>query len=170
MPVAGFVAAHNANDYLARYLQDARAAMSGTIPTVSNAMDVGAPSNFERLRQLLPGDRLHGLVRAVSVSDEQTIDAMRKVFGKSGYTADPHTAVGLETVDILRRKEGLGGPVVVMSTANPAKFPDTCRRATGVAPEEPEQLARLRELPSNKQLIEADTAKLAARVRTRLGL
>lgn len=168
MPVRGFVAAHNANDFFARYLQDARATPTGTIPTLSNAMDVGAPSNFERLQHLLPGDRVHALIRAASVSDMDTLEAMRRVFQKSGYTADPHTAVGLEVVSRLKAGGELDGPVIVMSTAHPAKFPDTCEKATGIRPQEPDQLARLKALPSTKQRIAADTAALATQVRARL--
>ena len=169
MPVGGFIAAHNANDFFARYLQDARASMSATVPTLSNAMDVGAPSNFERLKHLLPGSSMRPLIRGASVKDGETLAAMRRVFEETGYVADPHTAVGLDVVSRLRGKEALEGPVVVMSTAHPAKFPDTCIKATGRRPEEPEQLARLSTLPHTKTRIPADSSKLAALVQSKLG-
>lgn len=169
MPVGGFVAAHNANDFFARFLQDARAEMGQTIPTVSNAMDVGAPSNFERLKALLSPSKMHSLIQAASVSDEATLAAMGRIHRETSYLADPHTAVGLEVVAGMRKTGSLDGPVVVMSTAHPAKFPDTCFQATGAHPQEPDQLQRLRSMPSNKVLIDADVEILEQQVRNRLG-
>lgn len=170
MPVGGFVAAHNANDFFVRYLQDARASTAATIPTISNAMDVGAPSNFERLQHLLSPERMHSLIRAASVSDGDTLAAMKRIHDTTGYVADPHTAVGLEVVEGLQRNGVLDGPVVVMSTAHPAKFPETCHQATGHRPEEPVQLARLRDMPSTKRQIEPDMDRLGGEIRGRLAL
>ena len=58
-------------------------------------MDVGRPSNFERLRVMLLDDRMRRMIRGSSWSDEQTLASIRRVFEETGYIADPHTAVGL---------------------------------------------------------------------------
>ena len=168
MPVSGFIAAHNANDFFPRFLDDASSGFSATVRTVSNAMDVGAPSNFERLVALLPGRAMGEKVRGGSISDAETIRSMREVHDRTGYLADPHTAVGLSIVERLRTAGKLDGPVIVMSTAHPAKFPDTCAEAVGVPPEEPTRLAMLRDLPSDSMAVEADTASLGRLVSDRL--
>lgn len=139
LPLRGFLAAHNANDFFPRFLSKADAAFAPTRATLSNAMDVGAPSNFERLKSLLPAAQMRELIRGESVSDEQTLESMRRVYEESGYLADPHTAVALEAV----RRVNAPGPVAVLSTAHPAKFPETVREALGFEPEAPVRLAEL---------------------------
>lgn len=168
LPVAGFIAAHNANDFFPRYLEDSSSGFSETIRTVSNAMDVGAPSNFERLKALLPGNRMGATVRAGSISDPETVAAMRSVHDRTGYVADPHTAVGLSIAGGLRAEGKLDGPVIVMSTAHPAKFPDICAEAVGVPPEEPERLSMLHGRPSGSTPVEPDTGALGSLVSDRL--
>ena len=146
-PIAGFVAAHNANrafvDHLAGAAMDARP----TIPTPSNAMDVGAPSNFERLAALLDEPERRALILGETVTDDETRAAMRAVYDATGYVACPHTAVALEAA---RRRRGAfdDAPLLALSTAHPAKFPDEVERAIGVRPDEPAALAALRSRPS----------------------
>ena len=147
MPAARFVAAHNANAFFPGHLAGDPGAPGASVATRSNAMDVGAPSNFERLTHLLNPVALRRLVWGTSVSDAETLAAMRSVYDATGYVACPHTAVGLEATRRYRAACGADGPVVVLATAHPAKFPDTVRDALGFAPEEPEPLARLRASP-----------------------
>lgn len=139
MPAAGFLAAHNANDFFPRLLGGEDATFGSTVRTLSNAMDVGAPSNFERLDALLERTQLRRLIRGESVTDEDTITSMRRIYEQTGYVADPHTAVGPEAV--RRRRDELPEPTVVLSTAHPAKFPETVHRAIGFEPEAPVRLA-----------------------------
>ncbi len=136
-PISAFVAAHNANDGFARFLADGTAPTGPSRQTLSNAMDVGAPSNLERLRALVPD--LAGLVRAETVTDDETLATMRAVHDATGYVADPHTAVGLTAARRLRER-GDARPVVVLATAHPAKFPEAVARATGAAPPVPPAL------------------------------
>jgi threonine synthase len=105
-------------------------------------MDVGAPSNFERLRHLLGTDELRRLVRGERVDAATTYATMRRVYEETGYLADPHTAVGLEAAR-RRREAGVVGVIVVLSTAHPAKFDDIVRKAVGCAPTMPAALAAL---------------------------
>ncbi|CAN5892380.1 threonine synthase [soil metagenome] len=95
-----FVAAHNANHYFPDFLNATTEAYGfhPTIPTVSNAMDVGSPSNFERLYHLLPLKRLRDWVWGTTVTDEVTLARMKTVYDTYDYIACPHTAVGLEGV------------------------------------------------------------------------
>ncbi len=143
LPAAGFLAAHNANDFFPRYLSSEGAAFAPVIRTLSNAMDVGAPSNFERLRALLDRPALRRLIAAERVADDDTVASMRRVYEATGYVADPHTAVGLEAVRRRRERGEMQGPVAVLATAHPAKFPETVRAALGFEPEVPERLASL---------------------------
>lgn len=141
LPVRRFLAAHNANDFFPRFLKGRDAAMGDSVRTLSNAMDVGAPSNFERLQHLLQGEHMHSLIRGVSVSDNDTLHSMRRVQEETGYVADPHTAVGLEAVRRLRARTGDTDPMIVLATAHPAKFPETVEQALGFVPETPPRLA-----------------------------
>ena len=143
LPAAGFLAAHNANDFFPRYLAREDAAFAPTIRTFSNAMDVGAPSNFERLQALLSRSAMRRMISADRVADEDTLTSMRRVYEATGYVADPHTAVGLEAVRRRRERGEMQGPVVALATAHPAKFPETVRAALGFEPEVPERLAAI---------------------------
>jgi len=154
LPVRGFLAATNVNDVVPAYLLDGRFLPRPSAQTLSNAMDVGNPSNFERLEKLFGGDSkaMGRVIRGAAVTDERTLAMMREVHDRTGVFVDPHTAVGCAAAsDAL--KDGDGDPVIVLSTAHPAKFMDAVTRATGAEPEMPERLARCLALP-----------KLAARI------
>jgi threonine synthase len=112
------------------------------MPTLSNAMDVGDPSNLERIRWLYRDDvaALGRDVRAVSTDDADTRTCIAEVYERTGYVLDPHTAVAWSAA--RRTPGGGGGPVVVLATAHPAKFPEVVEEATGVEPELPDALAR----------------------------
>jgi len=78
-----------------------------------------------------------------SVTDAETLVTMRRVYEETGYVADPHTAVGLEAAQRFRRDSGEEAPIIVLSTADPAKFPETVQEALGIEPPMPERLSRL---------------------------
>ena len=143
LPVRRFLAAHNANDAFPRYLRGENVAFGASVRTLSNAMDVGAPSNFERLKTLLGDAAMRQMIIGDRVDDAATTASMRRVYETTGYVADPHTAVGLETVRRYRRTTGDEGAFVVMSTAHPSKLPETVTQALGFEPERPERLAVL---------------------------
>ncbi len=135
LEVPHFIAAHNANDFFPGYLKSVydHGGFRNTVPTLSNAMDVGAPSNFERLYGLLGGDALReGDIWATSVSDEVTRTRLRKVYETYGYVACPHTAVGFEAAARYREATGDGAPIIVLATAHPAKFADVVEQTLGV--------------------------------------
>ena len=136
LDVPKFIAAHNANDFFPGFLGGRYhpAGFRDTVPTLSNAMDVGAPSNFERLYALVGEDRLRQDVWSTSVSDEETKLRMRFVHERYGYVACPHTAVGLEAAVRYRGETGDDTPMIVLATAHPAKFEDAVKAALGTAP------------------------------------
>ena len=140
-----FVAAHNANRYFPDFLSLTAHAYSfpATLATVSNAMDVGSPSNFERLYHLVPTERLRNWLWGTSVTDEVTLERMKTVYETYGYVACPHTAVGLEGVARYRTETGDATPTIVLATAHPAKFPDAVRQALNVEPPREEALEAL---------------------------
>jgi len=157
MPVAGFLAAHNRNDFFPAWLSNAERAFNASVQTPSNAMDVGAPSNFERLTAMYAREELVSRVSGVSVTDKDTVSSIRCTLQETGYVADPHTAVGLEAVRRLQPE----GQVVVLSTAHPAKFPETVEPAIGRKVTVPPQLTQLQQMPSSVQDMEADAGALA---------
>jgi len=125
---ASLVAAHNANRYLVDHLARARAPFDfpATVATHANAMDVGAPSNFERLHALW-GPSLPLPLAADWVSDAEIIARIRRTAERFGELVCPHTAVGLEVAARLRSQHS--GPQVVLATAHPAKFPEVLELA-----------------------------------------
>ncbi|MEQ9400337.1 MAG: threonine synthase [Longimicrobiales bacterium] len=140
MPARGFLAATNRNRPFPDFLATGRYEPRPSVATPSNAMDVGAPSNLERIQWLYSGDAaaLRSDVSAVSVDDDSTVAAMRAAYDAHGAVLDPHTAVGLAAVE---RIDPGAGPVVILATAHPAKFPDAVERATGVQVDAPPALA-----------------------------
>lgn len=157
-----FVAAHNANDYFPRWLARAAEAFDypATVATASNAMDVGAPSNFERLEHLArSGVPLRELVTGAGVSDAATLQRIAATHGERGYLPCPHTAVGLEALARLRAA-GADGPALVLATAHPAKFPEVLERALPGSAPVAASLEELRDMPVKVSGLPPDPAAL----------
>jgi threonine synthase len=130
MPHSGFTCAVNANSGFADYLAGADFEARPSRRTTSSAMDVGAPSNLERIRWFYDGDdgAVRDAVRGASVSDQVVEGTIRDLYHRTGYVVDPHTAVAYSAAMQSSLDDA---PVVVLSTAHPAKFPETVERATG---------------------------------------
>ncbi len=143
LPVHQFIAAHNRNDFFPRYVAGEDPPFKESVHTPSSAMDVGAPSNFERLKVMLSPAQIRGKIWATSVSDEVTIQTIKEIQDQTGYLADPHTAVGLESVRRYRERTGTRNPCVVLATAHPAKFPEIVKQAIGKEPATPRSLIEL---------------------------
>ncbi len=143
VPVHRFLAAHNANGFFPAYLHGEAHDFRPSVRTVSNAMDVGAPSNFERLQALFTPEAMPEAIWGTSISDPLTKTVMRRVYESTGYIADPHTSVGLAAVQQYRQETGDPAPVVVLSTAHPAKFPDTVSEVLGIDSPRAEALEKL---------------------------
>jgi threonine synthase len=134
LPVERFVAASNVNDVLPEFLRTGVYRARRSIPTLSNAMDVGDPSNFVRLLALHDGsiEALRANVRGEVVTEEETRATIRGVYRRTGYILDPHAAVGFAAA------ERTAGRVVVLATAHPAKFADAICEELGFEPALPE--------------------------------
>jgi threonine synthase len=157
-PIAHFVAATNANDTLPRYLHSGKFEAHPSLPTISNAMDVGNPSNFERLTHLFANDvsQLSAAVSAISVSDDDTRTTLRTIWERHHYLIDPHTAVAYTALSRLQ-SQFAGHPMIALATAHPAKFPEIVTPATGQTPSVPDSLKAQMSHPLHKIGLEPPT-------------
>ncbi len=123
LPVKRFIAACNANDVVPRFLQTADYQPRPSVATLSNAMDVGSPSNFVRILEIFDNDflDLKARLESVSITDETTAATMREVYEKHNYILDPHGAVGYRALaDHLDKHRDERG--IFLETAHPVKF------------------------------------------------
>jgi threonine synthase len=120
LPVRALVAATNANTTVPDYLNGGAYRPRPSTPTLSNAMDVGAPNNWERIEHLFGGDltALRQALRWGSQSDAETVERIRELRA-NGYLADPHAAVAY---GVLRQHLEPGETGIFLGTAHPAKF------------------------------------------------
>jgi threonine synthase len=139
LPVSRFVAATNANDVLPDYLDSGIYRPRASVATLSNAMDVGDPSNFARLAAMFGSSaaRMRKQIAGMRVSEAQTRAAIRDAYRRSGVMLDPHAAVAYCAALRFRQDAGARAPIVVLATAHPAKFGEVIREELGVEPELP---------------------------------
>ncbi len=145
LPVSHFVAATNHNDVVPEYLRTGNYIPRPGLPTISNAMDVGAPSNFARMTDLFGGswEEMKKRIAGMSFSDDQTRSAIREVKELYNYSIDPHGAVGWLAARTWRAAHP-GASTITLETAHPAKFPDVMDAELGLnSVEIPERLAVL---------------------------
>jgi threonine synthase len=140
LPVERFIAATNVNDIVPKYLETKKFAPAPSISTISNAMDVGNPSNFFRLLDLSGNEDLSTIVSGFSFSDAETASAIRDVDNESKYMLDPHGAVAhLGLKKFLEESPGFTG--IFLETAHPAKFKEVVEASIGRKIILPERLA-----------------------------
>ena len=161
-PVGEIRLACNANDTLPRYFAGAEYAPGATRATLANAMDVAAPSNFERLRHWLGDDAaLRAAFVAQSVDDATIRDIVRDAPARHGIVACPHTATALWLLQTLRAA-GDARPWAVVATAHPAKFESIVEPLVGHAVAPPPALAEGLARPARAEPMAADYAALRA--------
>lgn len=121
-----FLAATNANDIVPDYLSGSEYKPKNSIQTISNAMDVGDPSNFVRIRALFDGSdsAIRSHLRGYSFSDQQTRETIRELNQQNEYIACPHTAIGYRAAAEDRSRFKSDRPYVTLATAHPVKFKD----------------------------------------------
>ncbi|WP_119719361.1 threonine synthase [Cognatilysobacter tabacisoli] len=162
LPIGDIVLASNANDVLPRYFAGADYAPQPSVATLANAMDVGAPSNFERLRAWhASDDAVRAAMRAVAVDDAAIADAIRTAPAHHGVVPCPHTAVGLHVLDALRAA-GDARPWAVVATAHPAKFDTIVEPLVGHAVTPPAPLAAQLARPAHAEPMAVDYDALRA--------
>jgi threonine synthase len=151
LPVERFIAANNRNDVFREYLLTGDYTPRSSVQTIANAMDVGAPSNFDRILDLYGQDHraITGDITAYRYSDENICHTIRETQQRTGYLLDPHGACGY-----LALKEGLkpGETGIFLATAHPAKFKETVEKCTGIKTEIPQVLAAF--MQEKKETIE----------------
>jgi threonine synthase len=153
-PVRSFIAASNANKTMPDYLESGEFRPRPTIATISNAMDVGAPSNFERISAHFSLEEMRRFIHGVPVSDEETRETIAETFSRYGYYLDPHSAVAWRAADKAGGKPSCT-PLVIVSTAHPAKFAEVVEPLTGKVPVPP-SLLRAMERTAEAKTIPAD--------------
>jgi len=144
-PIHQFIAATNINKTIPDYLDSGEYNVRISMATISNAMDVGAPSNFERMIAHFSHSQMRELILGISVSDDETNETISRVHNRCGYFLDPHSAVGWKGVDKLSAENKIPkGPIGVLCTAHPAKFSEIVEPLVG-APPMPTSLANAME-------------------------
>lgn len=141
LPIKHFVAANNENDVVTRYLRTQKYEPKPSVHTISNAMDIGNPSNFVRVLELFENNfkDLKKILSSYSFNDEETRKAIRDVYRKDAYVMDPHGAVGyLGLKEFLKDRPEYYG--VFLETAHPVKFLDTVEAAVEKKLEIPEKV------------------------------
>jgi threonine synthase len=149
LDITQFIASTNANDVVPEFLRSGRLIPRASRQTLSNAMDVGNPSNFARIVDLYDND-LQAIRRDIwgcSFSDEETLRVMHDVEQRHGYVLDPHTAVGVLGWLSYAKQNHDATPGIVLATAHPAKFAETVARAIGARPEMPGRLSEFLDRP-----------------------
>ena len=190
LPIERIVTATNSNDIVARMIQDGRYTRGPVRHTQSPAMDIQVASNFERLYfegverngvetaramrafadtgsiDIPPRARtmIEGLFIGVGVSEDDTSRAILSTLNQTGALIDPHTAVGVAAAQRLGAKRTTT-PMVVLSTAHPAKFPEAVKAAAGVAPDLPRAARGLAAKPERIDRLPADAEAVMAYIR-----
>ena len=150
LPVTRFIAATNVNRAVPDYLASGKYSPAPSLATISNAMDVGNPSNFARLLELYQADvaRMRVDLWGCSVTDADAKAVIRRVQAQCRYILDPHGAVGYLALERFRQQHNWNGPGIFLETAHPAKFSELVEEVLSCKVETPE---RLREYLARKK-------------------
>jgi len=155
VPLGRIVLATNANRVLPDYFSGGEYTPQASVPTIANAMDVGAPSNFERLRWLYRDDAaLRAAFVSASVDDATIRQTIQRRYAQHGELFCPHTATAVKVLEDLRA-DGESGDWAVASTAHPAKFESVVEPMIGRSVEVPPSLAELLQRPAHADPIPA---------------
>ena len=145
LPINKFIGATNSNDVFPKYLETSKYHPKPSIKTISNAMDVGDPSNFKRILDLYNHDhqRIKNDIYSESFSDEDTISAMKEVNSNYKYLIDPHGAVGYLALESFAKEYKLDSfNGIILETAHPGKFADVVEKSLNKGVEIPDRLKK----------------------------
>ncbi|WP_432800369.1 threonine synthase [Poriferisphaera sp. WC338] len=195
LPIEKLVIASNSNDILTRVMNTGEHKLGEVHPTMSPSMDIQISSNFERLLFDIygrDGAKIASLMNelketgefnidaalladarqlfaAQRVSEDETLAAIRKVYDQTEMLVDPHTAVGIEAAwREIKTADDKATPMITLSTAHPAKFPDNVEKATGVRPPLPKHLESLYELDERFDVLANDVDVVKSHIRAKL--
>jgi threonine synthase len=154
--VGRFIAASNANDVIPEFLQTGAYRPRPSVQTIANAMDVGNPSNYERMVALVGGDpsSLRTGITGFASTDTEIREAIKEIYDRYGYISDPHSATGYNAA------KHYGAKGFWLSTAHAAKFGEVIESTLGIAPTIPERLAVLMGRPKVSTPMAAGSALL----------
>ncbi len=156
-----FIAACNENDIIPNYLKSKKLEPKETVATLSNAMDVGNPSNFVRILELFGNqfNELKNKISGYSINDNHTLQTITKVYEKFGYILEPHSAVAYCAIEQYLKdnpeKKGF-----ILSTAHPVKFPDAVEKGIHLKIELPKSLNELMKKEKKSTEINPDFEEL----------
>ncbi|HSK13905.1 MAG TPA: threonine synthase [Phnomibacter sp.] len=144
LPVARFVAACNVNDVVPRFLRSGHYEPRQAQATISNAMDVGDPSNFVRIMELFVQnkEKLKDMLWGFTVNDDTTRQTITRVHEQTGYILDPHGAVGYSALEAYQKIHP-GAKGLFLETAHPVKFPEVVETSIGKKLEIPDTVKPL---------------------------
>lgn len=155
LPIGRIAMATNANPVLGEFFAGGDYAARASVATLANAMDVGAPSNFERLRWLFPQDALlRSSFEAAAIGDDQIRETIKLAWARHGEALCPHTATAFAMLPALHARHG--GCWAVVATAHPAKFEGIVEPLIGQPVEVPPALAELLGRPSRHEAMPAE--------------
>jgi threonine synthase len=157
LPLGHFVAACNANNVVTRYLATEKYEVHQSVVTISNAMDVGNPSNFVRILEIMQNnfEHLKNTLSSYSFDDVATKATITRVYNDYGYTLDPHGAVAFLAAETFVPTHG---PAIVLETAHPVKFPEVVEEAIGQKLAIPASVQYLLDKPKQSIPLAADYA------------
>ena len=188
-PISGFVAATNTNRTVPDWIATGEYTPRPSVPTYANAMDVGAPSNYERIVSMYTFEQVKNLFASYWLDDEGILNSISDCFSKTGYTIDPHGAVGWKAWSDIKNgqfeklESGLKNDYtqpgltpnlpewsksvtssknalgIILETAHPAKFGSIVEKATGQTPGIPERLEKILKLQDKSIPMENDYLK-----------
>jgi threonine synthase len=171
LPVAHFVAATNKNDIVPNYLATAQYEPNPSFATISNAMDVGNPSNFYRMVSLYMNEpapvtlerstwnNMKSELSGYAFDDKSTKDAMQRAYKKfDHYIFEPHCAVGLLGWEAYLKDHTDGASGIILATAHPSKFLDVVEETLQIKIIIPDRLAQLADLQKKATLMAPDYA------------
>ena len=144
LPIDHFIASTNVNNTVPEYLESGEYAPKKSIQTISNAMDVGDPSNFIRIQKIFNNDffKLKKTLSGFSYSDKQTEKAIKEIFDQKGYIADPHGAIGYLGLKafVESQEDPTSYQGIFLETAHPIKFANSVEKILNTQIQMPERL------------------------------
>lgn len=171
LPVSHFVAATNINDVVPEYLKSGRMVPRPSKHTLSNAMDVGNPSNFARMEHLYKNDldAIRRDITGYAFTDAETVEAMQYVSKHYGYTLDPHGAIGYLGLKAYLSQNDADVNGIFLETAHPAKFKEGVEQAIGQPIGLPPALEKFVKGQKRSVPVSNDYADFKETLRARLG-
>lgn len=169
LPLHSFIIATNENDPVVKYYETGEYNAQQSISTLSNAMDIGNPSNFSRMLEIFTHNHAEfkKVIQAIKISDKETVETMKKVYNEYNYLLDPHTAVAWKAAKWLSSKDKV--PIII-STASPVKFAAEIEKTTGIKVDNAKEIEKLQVRPKTKYEIANNYEEFKKMIKVVIGL